>query len=100
MAKTNFVGYYNVLGPHDSTPFSWRNKAPLRMVFFVDSAALGKILTTNNLRKRHVILVDYVVCVRRLRSQWTIFYSIVKWLVHYGIPSFNLASLAWVMPEW
>jgi len=39
--------YYNVLVPHDSTPFHWtsiwRNKAPLRVTFFAWSAALEAI---------------------------------------------------------
>ena len=46
---------YNVFVPHDSDPFPWRsiwrNKVPSRVVFFVWLAALGKILTLDNLRK-------------------------------------------------
>jgi hypothetical protein len=50
--------FYNVLIPHDNTP--WRSKAaPLRVTFFSWSAALGKILTLNNLRKWHIIVVDW-----------------------------------------
>jgi len=36
----------------------WRTQAPSRAAFFAWSAALGKILTVDNLRKRHVIIVD------------------------------------------
>jgi hypothetical protein len=47
--------FYNVLIPHDNTHFPWRsiwrNKVPLRVAFFVWPAALGKILTIDNLRK-------------------------------------------------
>jgi hypothetical protein len=31
----------------------------MKVMFFAWSAALGKILTTNNLRKWHVIVVDW-----------------------------------------
>jgi hypothetical protein len=37
----------------------WRTKVPLRVAFFAWSAALGKILTMDNLWKRHVIVVDW-----------------------------------------
>jgi hypothetical protein len=36
----------------------WRTKAPVKVAFFAWSAALGKILTIDNLRKRHVIVID------------------------------------------
>jgi hypothetical protein len=36
----------------------WRTKAPPRVAFFVWSAALGKILTLDNLRKRNLVLVN------------------------------------------
>jgi hypothetical protein len=36
----------------------WRNKAPPRVAFFVWTAALGKILTLDNLRKRQVIVMN------------------------------------------
>jgi hypothetical protein len=59
--------FYSVLIPHDSTPFPWgciwESKAPLRVGFFAWSTALGKILTLDNLRKRHIIVVDcYCMC--------------------------------------
>jgi hypothetical protein len=37
----------------------WRVKAPTRVAFFVWSAALGKILTHDNLRKRNVIVIEW-----------------------------------------
>jgi hypothetical protein len=37
----------------------WKTKAPPRVVFFVWTAVLGKILTNDKLRKRRVILVDW-----------------------------------------
>jgi hypothetical protein len=36
----------------------WRTQAPSRVVFFPWSAALGKILTVDNFKKRHIIIVD------------------------------------------
>jgi hypothetical protein len=36
----------------------WRTKFPPRAMFFVQSAALGKILTLDNLRKRQVAVVN------------------------------------------
>ena len=37
----------------------WRTQAPPRVVFFFAwSAALGKILTLDNLRKQHVIMMN------------------------------------------
>jgi hypothetical protein len=36
----------------------WWTSTPLRAAFFVWSRTMGKILTLNNLRKMHVILVD------------------------------------------
>jgi hypothetical protein len=39
----------------------WRNKAPLRVTFFVWMTTLGEILMLYNLRKRHVI-VTYWCC--------------------------------------
>jgi hypothetical protein len=60
---------YNVLVPHDGSPFPWkciwRSKVSLKAAFFAWSAALGKIITLDNLRKRHVLVVDwYYMCKR------------------------------------
>jgi hypothetical protein len=45
-----------------SSRFPWksvcRTQAPSRVAFFVWSAALGKILTLDNLRKQHVIMIN------------------------------------------
>jgi len=55
--------YYNVFVPHDSTNFSWRsvwrNKALLRVMFFGSTDTLGKILTMDNFRKRHFVVVEW-----------------------------------------
>jgi hypothetical protein len=36
----------------------WRNKVPLIVAFFAWTTTLGKILTLDNLTKRHVIVVE------------------------------------------
>jgi hypothetical protein len=45
-------------GSHLPWKSIWWTKAPSRVAFFVWSAALGKIFTMDNLRKRHVNVVD------------------------------------------
>uniref|UniRef100_A0A2N9H4S1 Reverse transcriptase zinc-binding domain-containing protein n=1 Tax=Fagus sylvatica TaxID=28930 RepID=A0A2N9H4S1_FAGSY len=37
----------------------WKTKAPPQVAFFVWAAALGRILTTDNLRRRRVIVLDW-----------------------------------------
>jgi hypothetical protein len=54
--------FYNILVPHDGSPFClksiWRSKVPLRVTFFAWLATLVKILTLDNLRKRDVLVVN------------------------------------------
>jgi len=58
--------FYNVLGCLDGIQFPWksvwRTKVLLRVAFFGWLAALGKILTFDNLLKRNAIVMDW--CVR------------------------------------
>jgi hypothetical protein len=62
--KGNFDvrSFYKVLACKEVVHFPWksiwRTKVPLTMAFLAWSAALGKILTLDNLRKRHVIVID------------------------------------------
>jgi hypothetical protein len=46
------------VGSHFPWKKVWQTQAPTRVAYFAWSAALGKILALDNLRKRHVILVD------------------------------------------
>ena len=67
------LSFYNVNVPHDGTPFLWKSvwriKVSLRVAFFVWSVSLGKILTMDNLKKRHVIVVDLCcICKRSIVS--------------------------------
>lgn len=71
------------LHPH-WPPFPWRVLAPSRVVFFVLTATLGKILTLNNLRKRHVLVVDW--CCMCKRSEETKKCSFLKsQLISWGL---------------
>ena len=55
--------YYKVLLPIavPVVPWKsiWKTRAPPRVAFFVWTAALRHILTTDNLRRRHVIILDW-----------------------------------------
>ena len=55
--------YYVLIQPHPEENFPWKcvwkAKVPPRVAFFTWTAALGKILTTENLRKRRVIILDW-----------------------------------------
>jgi hypothetical protein len=78
---------------------AWRNPAPSRAVFFVWSAALGKILTLDNLRRRHVIVVDR--CCMYKRSEESIEHLLLHCDVAFSIwiAFFNHFGLSWVMPS-
>jgi hypothetical protein len=55
--------FYQVLTTQNGSYFLcksiWRVEAPSRVVFFVWTATLGKILTLDNLRKRNVVTVKW-----------------------------------------
>jgi hypothetical protein len=55
--------YYQVLNASRIGDFPWKiiwkSKVPPRVAFFSWIAALGKILTVDNLRKRHIALVSW-----------------------------------------
>ena len=88
--------FYSVLicidGPRFPLKSAWRTKVPLRVAFFAWSVTLDKILTMDNLRKRHVIVVErYCMCKRNgesvnhfllhcevIRALWDIFFSRFK----------------------
>jgi hypothetical protein len=73
------ISFFNVFIPHDSTPFPWRciwwSKAPLKVVFFTWSVTLGKFITLDNLRKRHIIVVD--LCCLCNKSRETVIYLLL-----------------------
>ena len=53
--------YYRVLlgTPHVSFPWKiiWKSRVPPRVAFFEWTAALGRILTIDNLQRRHVMVL-------------------------------------------
>jgi hypothetical protein len=56
--------FYSILvqpTPQGNLPWKcvWKAKVPSRVAFFIWTVALGKILTTDNLRKRRVIILDW-----------------------------------------
>jgi hypothetical protein len=65
--------FYCVMGCHDGFHFPWKSvwsfKVPLMVAIFVWSAALGRILTMENLRKRHVIVV-YRCCMCKKNGEF------------------------------
>jgi hypothetical protein len=77
---------------------AWRTQAPPRAAFFGWSAALGKILTGDNLRKRHVIVVDR--CCMCKRSGESVDHLLLHCDVAYAMWSaiFSRFGLSWVMP--
>jgi len=64
----------------------WRTQAPLRAAFFVWTAALNKILTQDNLRKRHVIVINRCCMCKKIDLQ-IISFSTATWLLLCGILS-------------
>ncbi len=59
--------FYSIIAPNDHGNFSWKSiwkpKVPLRVAYLLWTVALGKILTTDNLRKQNIILVSwYCMC--------------------------------------
>ena len=55
--------YYHLLVGHSEHFFPWKSiwkqKIPSRVAFFVWTAALGKCLTIDNLRKRKICILDW-----------------------------------------
>jgi len=77
----------------------WRTLAPLKAAFFVWPATLGKILTLDNLKKRHVIMVDRCCLCKRSGE------SVDHFLLHCDVASalwstlFTRFGISWVMPR-
>jgi len=77
----------------------WRVKAPSRVAFFVWSAALGKILTHDNLRKRNVIVMEW--CCLCKKSGESIDHLLLHCEVARTLWSYVLIlfGVEWIMPR-
>uniref|UniRef100_A0A2N9GE37 Reverse transcriptase domain-containing protein n=1 Tax=Fagus sylvatica TaxID=28930 RepID=A0A2N9GE37_FAGSY len=77
----------------------WKSKTPPRVAFFSWTAALGKVLTTENLRKRGFILQDW--CCMCKQSGESVDHLFLHCLVASDLWSmvFGLFGVQWVMPH-
>ena len=77
----------------------WKAKVPSRVAFFIWTAAFGKILTIDNLRKRRVIIFDWC-CMCKASGE-----SVNHLLMHYSIAQelwnmvLILFGVFWAMPR-
>ena len=94
--------YYTLVHPHPQGNFPWKRvwkaKAPSRVAFFVWTAALGKILTIDNLRKRQLIIMDW--CCMCKSSGETGNHLLLHCLIAWELWTMVLSifSTTWVMP--
>ena len=92
--------YLSLYPPTISFPWRlvWQSKVPPRVAFFSRLASLGNILTTDNLLKRSIIVLDQCYMSKRCRE------SVDHLLLHCPIAFelwslvFCLFGLHWVMP--
>ena len=76
----------------------WKTNAPPRVAFLVWVAAMGHILTTDNLRRRHVMVLDWC-CMCKENGE-----SISHLLLHCSAAMeiwyfmFSIFGIQWVMP--
>jgi hypothetical protein len=76
----------------------WWAQPPTRVAFFAWSTALDKILTLDNLRKRHVIMVDRCyMCKRNMESVDHFLHCNVAYAL--WIVLFTCFGMSWVMPK-
>jgi hypothetical protein len=96
--------FNRVLSPSIGSPFPWksiwRNKAPTKVAYFVWTVALGKTLTLNNLRKRHVIVMDW--CCMCKKSEESIDHLLLHCKVarDLWVSAFRLFGIEWSCPNW
>jgi hypothetical protein len=95
--------YYRSLSPSSSTLFPWKiiwkAKVPPRVAFFSWSAALGKVLTIDNLHTRGLILQEWC-CICKCNGE-----SVDHLFLHCSVASdlwalvFSMFGIQWVMPQ-
>ena len=95
--------FYSILSNRGHHPFPWKSiwkvKAPTKVAFFTWTAAKGRILTLDSLRKRDICVVNrFCMC----KNDWE---SMDHLLIHcpfaFGLRSFvfSLFGISWVMPK-
>ena len=96
-------GFYLSFYPPTLISFPWRMvwqlKAPTRVAFFSWSTSLGRILTTDNLRNRHILVLDWCY----MCKSWgeSVDRLILRCPIAYDLWSlvFCLFGIHWVMPH-
>jgi hypothetical protein len=103
--KRNFEvkTFYKALVGHEAAYFPWKGiwrvQAPKRVAFFVWIAALGKIFTHDNLRRRGIVVVEWCVMCKKLGE------SVDHILLHCDVARvvwsyfYSLFGVEWVMPS-
>jgi hypothetical protein len=81
--------FYKVLLPNVDSLVSWksiwRTKAPLKWAFFIWTAYVGKILTLDNLCKRHIIMIEWCCTCKKSGKTLNHLFFIVMLLESCGI---------------
>ncbi len=95
--------YYYVLVQSTSSYFPrqsvWNSKVPSWVAFFIWTTAWGRILTTDNLRRRGIIILDWC-CMCRSDGE-----SVNHLLLHCSVAQelwnmiLNMFGVSWVMPR-
>ena len=95
-------GFYHSLFPSSVNSFPWKmewqSKVRPRVALFSWTTALGKILTTDNLQNRHIVVLDWCYMCKRCGE------LVDRFLLHYPIAYelwamvFCLFGIHWIMP--
>ena len=77
----------------------WKSKVPSRVAFFVWTAALGNILTIDNLRKWQILILDW--CCMCKRNGESVDHLLIHCPIAFDLWSmvFTLFGIHWVMPK-
>ena len=77
----------------------WRSKVPTKVAFILWTAAMGKILTIDNLQKRRILIFDWCCMCKSVGE--TVNHLLLHCSIAYELWSmiFTLFGVKWVMPE-
>ena len=96
-------GYYRSLSPSTVISFLWKmvwqSKVPPWVAFFSWTAALGKILITNNLQRRYFVVLEW--CYMCKRCGESVDHLLLHCPIAYEMWSvvFCLFGICWVIPQ-